>query len=330
MLHILFGIVLGASLPRCNKTCLPDVFAGMSLILTTEHLDFSYSASRQILHSLHLQVHRGSIYCFLGPNGAGKTTTLRILLGLIRVGMHKVSVFGEDLHVSRISILRRVGSLIEQPSLYCHLTGKENLEIFRLTYGVPKNRIAEVLGIVGLSNARDQVVKTYSLGMKQRLAIAIALLHDPELLVLDEPTNGLDPQGIVEMRELMTSLNKVFGKTILISSHLLSEVEKVATHFGIIHKGQLLFQGTAAALQQFKSGEGKFEVEVGDADHALSVLNNRYTFQKLDASVLQFPALHKEQVPDLLTLLVKEEIKIYKAAFGQDNLEDVFMKITGS
>ena len=302
----------------------------MNLIIKTEHLDFSYGTSRQILHGINLQVPRGSIYCFLGPNGAGKTTTLRILLGLLRVGAQKVSVFDDDLHANRISILKRIGSLIEQPSVYSHLTGEENLDVFRMPYGVSKNRIAEVLELVGLSNARNQVVRTYSLGMKQRLALAIALLHDPELLILDEPTNGLDPQGIVEMRELMTTLNKAFGKTILISSHLLSEVEKVATHFGIIHKGHLLFQGTAAALQQFKSGEEKFEVEVADADRAFNMLSAKYEVEKPGASLLYFSALRREQVPDLLALLVKEEIKIYKAAFSHNNLEDVFMKITAS
>lgn len=307
-----------------------DVFGAMNLIIKTERLDFSYGASRQILHGIDLQVPRGSIYCFLGPNGAGKTTTLRILLGLMRVGAQKVSVFNDDLHANRISILKRIGSLIEQPSVYSHLTGKENLDVFRMPYGVPKNRIAEVLEVVGLSNARNQTVKTYSLGMKQRLAIAIALLHDPELLILDEPTNGLDPQGIVEMRELMTTLNKAFGKTILISSHLLSEVEKVATHFGIIHKGHLLFQDTAAALQQFKSGEEKFEVEVADADRAFNMLSAKYEVEKPDASLLHFSALRREQIPDLLALLVKEEIKIYKAGFSRSNLEDVFMKITAS
>jgi len=301
----------------------------MNMIVKTEELDFSYG-SVKILHSLNLNVPRGSIYCFLGPNGAGKTTTLRILLGLIKAKGQRISIFNKDLNSNRISILKKIGSLIKQPSLYGHLSGKDNLEVFRLSYGVLKDRINAVLEITGLSHAKNQLVRTYSLGMKQRLAIALALLPDPELLILDEPTNGLDPQGIVEARELMRRLNLEFNKTILISSHLLSEVEKVATHFAIIHKGHMLFQGTESELRLFKSRDEKFEVEVADAQKAVNVLSDKYMIERTDASVLHFSSLRKEQVPDLLALLVREEIRIYQAAFSKSNLEDVFMKIIAS
>ena len=207
-------------------------------IITTSALDFSFSSGRKVLNDINLAVPKGSIYGFLGPNGAGKTTTLRLILGLIKSSGDKVKIFGQDLNKERIFILHRIGSLIEQPSLYLHLTARENLEVFRLSYGSDEKRIKEVLEIVGLSDTADKKARAFSLGMKQRLAIAIALLHDPELLILDEPSNGLDPNGIIEMRKLIIKLNQEFGKTILISSHLLTEMEKMATHLGIIHQGR--------------------------------------------------------------------------------------------
>ncbi|RYF94725.1 MAG: ATP-binding cassette domain-containing protein, partial [Chitinophagaceae bacterium] len=199
-------------------------------IIETNNLDFSFGAGQKILQDLSLAVPQGSIYGFLGPNGAGKTTTIRLLLGLLKVQSGTIRLFGKDFGKNRLEVLRRIGSLIEQPSLYMHLTGKENLEVFRLSYQCNKKRIGEVLELVGLQKAAHKKAKAYSLGMKQRLAIAISLLHEPELLILDEPTNGLDPTGIIETRELIRKLNKESGKTIIVSSHMLAEVEKMATH----------------------------------------------------------------------------------------------------
>ena len=255
-------------------------------VIETNQLDYSFIPSKKILHNLSLRIPKNSIYCFLGPNGAGKTTTLRTLLGLLKTNHREISIFGQPFQSNRISILKRIGSLIEQPSLYAHLTGSENLEVFRLSYSCEKKRIREVLEITGLYGSRNQVVRTYSFGMKQRLAIALALLHNPELLILDEPTNGLDPQGIIETRQLIKRLHQEFNKTILISSHLLSEVEKVATHFGIIHKGHLLFQGTRLALQELKSENSKFEIEAGDIERALVLLENKFIVKKISDSTL--------------------------------------------
>jgi ABC-2 type transport system ATP-binding protein len=198
-------------------------------------------------------VPRGSIFGFLGPNGAGKTTTLRLALGLLKKQQGEISLFGKPFHEDRLGILGRVGSLIESPSLYPQLTAAENLEVLRKVYRCPPRRIAEVLQLTGLEGTGKKKAGRFSLGMKQRLGIAIALLNEPALLVLDEPTNGLDPEGIVEMRHLLSSLNAQ-GTTILISSHLLGEMEKLISHAAIIHQGKLLFQGTLADLRAGREG----------------------------------------------------------------------------
>jgi len=312
-------------MPAVKRLCDMSSYA-----IATHNLDFSYTPSQKILHGMNLGVPHGSIYCFLGPNGAGKTTALRILLGLLKTKGLRVSIFGKPFQSNRISILQRIGSLIEQPSLYGHLTGSENLEVFRLAYSCEKKRIQEVLEITGLYDARNQVVKAYSFGMKQRLAIALALLPDPELLILDEPTNGLDPQGIVEIRQLLKKLNEEFHKTILVSSHLLSEVEKIATYFGIIHKGHLLFQGTRQALQELRSDNAKFEIEAEDIDRALLVVKNKYVARKMNDLTLRIERIGKDQPPELIELLVQNKIRIFKAGFVETNLEDQFIQITTS
>ncbi len=296
------------------------------LIAETTKLNFSFG-SKKILHDVNLSIPAGSIYCFLGPNGAGKTTTLRLLLGLLKAGRHQISIFGQELFSNRRSILHRIGCLIEQPSLYQHLTGRENLEIYRLSYLCDKKRPDEVLNIVGLQYAREQGVKTYSLGMKQRLAIAIALLNDPEFLILDEPTNGLDPEGIIEIRQLIKKLNFDFQKTILISSHLLSEVEKIATHFAIIHKGHMLFQGRRDELQKLNSNLEAVELETTDNKKALVLLEPKFQIKKNDHSGIRIDNVNKEQIPLLIELLVKENIGIYRVGVTQNSLEEIFIEM---
>src|SRR5688572_20526657 len=215
-----------------------------SSIIKTIRLSYHYSKDVQTLFDIDLNVQQGTIYGFLGPNGSGKTTTLSLLLGLLNNQQGSIEIFGQHLHSDRINILKKIGSLIEVPSLYSHLTAKENLEIYRPIYGASKARVEEVLRIVGLADTNNKTAKRFSLGMKQRLAIALALLPNPELLILDEPSNGLDPGGIIELRQLIKKLNKDHGMTIIISSHLLGEVEKMVTHVGIIFKGKMLFQGS--------------------------------------------------------------------------------------
>lgn len=198
---------------------------------------------------LDLHVPQGSIYGFLGPNGSGKTTTIRMLIGLIHADEGKVHLFNLQLERQRLAALEQIGALVELPSLYPHLTGWENLELTRRLVNVNPSHIHRVLSIVDLTADAKRLVRGYSLGMRQRLGLALALLRGPKLLILDEPTNGLDPAGIHEMRNLIRNLPTEHGITVFISSHLLSEVEQMATDVGIIHSGKLLFQGSLSELQ---------------------------------------------------------------------------------
>lgn len=296
-------------------------------IVETQRLDYTFRSGQPILRQLNLQVPAGSIYGFLGPNGAGKTTTLRLILGLLKNQKGDIKIFGESIATHRIPIMKRIGALIESPSIYLHLTGKENLEVFRLSSGCPRNRIAEVLRIVGLTDAAGKKAGAYSLGMKQRLAIAVALLNEPELLVLDEPTNGLDPSGIIETRELIKSLNKEQGKTILVSSHLLTEMEKMATHIGIIHKGALLFQGSMQELQRLQANKALITVEVSDAKKAAALLTE---FPVLQVNGTQFSVSFesRERTAQLNKALVQQGIDVYQVSVAQHDLENLFVQIT--
>lgn len=226
----------------------------MTYAIQTRQL--SYSRGQQtIVDNLNLQVPAGSIFGFLGPNGSGKTTTIRLLLGLIRMTKPGIQLFGQEIRDNRLAILRRIGALIEAPVLYPHLSGYENLQIGRLARQVGRKQIESVLAMVGLTQAATKRVEHYSLGMRQRLGIALALLGNPDLLILDEPTNGLDPSGIRDIRHLLVELSQVHGKTVFISSHLLSEMEKLVTHVGILNQGHLLFQGPISRLHRdFSAG----------------------------------------------------------------------------
>jgi len=297
------------------------------LIIQTQGLDFSFNRSAKILDNVSLNVPQGSIYGFLGPNGAGKTTTLRLVLGLLRIQKGKIEIFGKNFLQHRIPVLKRIGSLIEQPSLYGHLTAKENLEIYRLIYQCNKSRIAEVLNIVGLENTGSKKAKQFSLGMKQRLSIAIALLHQPELLILDEPTNGLDPNGIIETRELIKKLNQEHNTTILVSSHILNEVERMATHVGIIHKGKMLFQGTLNELQQMKTRQTLLEVATNDNAKAVDILGLKYMPKQQNGKIV-LPFTNNEQSAVINRLLIQNGIDVYSLHPQQNDLEQLFIDIT--
>ena len=296
-------------------------------IIKTAQLNFSFTAGSKTLDNVNLEVPQGSIYGFLGPNGAGKTTTLRLLLGLLRNQQGKIELFGKEFASNRIEILKRLGSLIEQPSLYLHLTAKENLEIYRLIYLSSKNRIGEVLKMVGLENTGKKRTKQFSLGMKQRLSIAIALLHEPELLILDEPTNGLDPNGIIETRELIKKLNKEHNVTVLVSSHILNEVERMATHVGIIHKGKMLFQGTLNDLQKMKTRQTLLEIETSNNGRAAELLQQQFAAEQKENKVI-LPFQNKEQAAAINKLLVQQDIDVYALHPQQNDLEQLFIDIT--
>jgi ABC-2 type transport system ATP-binding protein len=300
-----------------------------NLLVETQSLDYSFSGNEKTLHQLSMQVPEGCIYGFLGPNGAGKTTTLRLLLGLLRKQQGNIYIFGKELSQQRLDILQKTGSLIEQPSLYLHLTGKENLEIQRRIFNCSKSAVDRVLSTVGLSHAASKKAKAYSLGMKQRLSLAIALLHQPQLLILDEPTNGLDPNGIIEMRELIRTLNREEGTTIIVSSHLLSEIEKMATHAGIINHGRFLFQGTLPELNQLKSSSSFIEIETADNTAALGILQTEQAVQKENGTIV-LPYSSKEQMAAINKMLVLRNIDVYQVVLRQIELEQLFLQLTAA
>ena len=232
----------------------------MNEIVKTTNLTKLYKSAAAV-SGLNMRVSEGRIYGFLGPNGAGKTTTLKMLLSLIRPTEGEIEIMGRHMDAkNRIEILRSVGSLIESPSFYGHLTGAENLRILQTLLDVPKSNIDKVLQIVRLDNQRGKKASAYSLGMKQRLGLAGALLSFPKLLILDEPTNGLDPSGIQEMRELIKSLPRQYGMTVIVSSHLLSEIDQMAEDVGIIANGKMMYQGALDNLHQLDKSKSLEEI----------------------------------------------------------------------
>lgn len=293
-------------------------------VIKTYDLGYQFSKGISTLDNMNLEVNQGEIYGFLGPNGSGKTTTLSLLLGLLRLQRGKIELFGKELSSNRMEVLRRIGSLIESPSLYGHLNARENLEVYRGIYGLPYERTGEVLRIVGLGDTGSKRVKNFSLGMKQRLSIALALLPQPELLILDEPTNGLDPNGIIELRELLRTLNRQQGVTILISSHILAEVEKMVSHIGIISKGRMVFQGSREEL--LKQTGAKLVIRTSNDDRALMVLE-KYGSEKLNG-VLSVPLLDDYRAGHINRMLVDNDLQVFSIQSETGNLEQLFIQLT--
>ncbi|MBU3101083.1 MULTISPECIES: ABC transporter ATP-binding protein [Clostridium] len=217
-------------------------------VLKVDNLSKKYK-NIKVVDNINLNVKEGTIYGFLGPNGAGKSTTIRMILGLIKATSGTVKLFGDDIQENRIRILKRIGAIVESPSYYGHLSAYDNLKIWAELKGVNSNKIVEVLKLLNLSEAKNKKINNFSLGMKQRLGIAQALIGDPDFLILDEPINGLDPMGIREIRNLLISLAKDHNKTIFISSHILSEMELIVDDVGIINKGKLLYEGSLSKLK---------------------------------------------------------------------------------
>lgn len=299
------------------------------LALETSSLTYQYG-NDQVLNQVDLQVPQGSLYGFLGPNGAGKTTTLKLALGLLRNQQGMIRFFGEAFEPNRLRILRRVGSLIESPSLYSHLTARENLRVLQRIHQCPTNRIEAVLSLVGLSQTGQKKAGQFSLGMRQRLAIAMALLHSPEMLILDEPTNGLDPNGIIEMRELLKKLAQDDGITVLISSHLLAEIEKLVTHVGIIHKGKLMFQGRFEELEQQQHRGTAIILGTTDPDHAVRFLVECHIDAQRENGHVVIPTLPREQLMEITRQLVLREIGVYEITQRKNDLETIFMNLVNN
>ncbi|MFC0517359.1 ABC transporter ATP-binding protein [Mucilaginibacter angelicae] len=298
------------------------------MVISTEGLSFTFG-KQQVVKSLALQVPEGSIYGFLGPNGAGKTTTIKLLLNLLKPDAGNINIFEQDIKTNRISILSQIGSLIEQPALYQHLTGRENLLNRALLLQVPAQRVEDMLDLVQLSNAANKKAGQYSLGMKQRLGIALALLADPKLLILDEPTNGLDPNGIIEIRELLKKLVSKHGKTVFISSHLLAEIERMATHVGIINNGAMLFQGSIADLQAISKPLVRVEAE-NTVDAANLLTRNHVNVTDVTDNHLLVPYTSKQQMGEINALLNKNGQTVYSISKQQKDLEKLFLDITQS
>ena len=298
-------------------------------VIETKNLSFGFSKKNSTLKNINLKVERGSIYGFLGPNGAGKTTTIRLLLGLLPDPNNSVFLFNQNFLQNRVQCLSKTGALIEQPSLYEHLSGFDNLEITRQLRKIPKERINDVLQTVRLSEAAFKKVKAYSLGMKQRLGIALALLPEPELLILDEPVNGLDPSGIMEMRELLQTINKKYNTTIFLSSHLISEVEKIVTHIGIINMGEMLFQGTINDLYNLKKNELKVRIKTDNPELAVTLLKASYSIVDHE-DTLDIIIQSTKEVNDIIHLLINNNVKVYEAVTDSKNLEQIFLSMTQS
>lgn len=295
------------------------------MIVATDNLSKEYDGVYRV-QELDIRIKEGDIYGFLGPNGAGKSTTMKMLLGLVKPTSGTIEIMGKPFNEkTRRDILASVGSLIESPSYYGHLTGRENMEIIRRLLDLPKKNIEEAVHIVRMENQMEKKVKNYSLGMKQRLGIAMALARFPKLLILDEPTNGLDPAGIEEMRELIKMLPKQYGMTVMISSHILSEIDQMATVVGIINQGCLIFQEKMSVLDMQR--EPQIILRTSDNNHAFQLLKKANPQRTTDG--LQIGALTDEQTGAVVQCLCSNGISVYRVEEHRESLEDIFLNLTG-
>ena len=298
------------------------------VVLQARNLSKKYG-QRLAVDDLNLTIQRGDVFGFLGPNGAGKTTTIRMAFGLITPTAGSVEVLGKDIAHHRAEVLPRVGALIETPALYTYMSGLDNLKAIAATLGgVPTQRYDSILELVGLRGRERDRVRTYSLGMKQRLGIAIALLQDPELLILDEPANGLDPAGIVEMRDLMHRLASE-GKTVFISSHLLSEVQQICSRVAIINFGRLI---TETTIEDLTRGQGEYEIRVERAQEALALIQQqawgRNASMRADGALLVTAPQGRGR--DLNFFLAQSGFFADTISPATRDLEQVFLQLTNS
>jgi putative lantibiotic ABC transporter,ATP-binding protein len=295
------------------------------MIVATDNLSKEYDGVYRV-QELDIRIKEGDIYGFLGPNGAGKSTTMKMLLGLVKPTSGTIEIMEKPFNEKNLrDILASVGSLIESPSYYGHLTGRENMEIIRRLLDLPKKNIEEAVHIVRMENQMEKKVKNYSLGMKQRLGIAMALARFPKLLILDEPTNGLDPAGIEEMRELIKMLPKQYGMTVMISSHILSEIDQMATVVGIINQGCLIFQERMSVLDMQR--EPQIILRTSDNNHAFQLLKKANPQRTTDG--LQIGALTDEQTGAVVQCLCSNGISVYRVEEHRESLEDIFLNLTG-
>ncbi len=298
----------------------------MQTVIETKGLCKTYGKQLAVDH-VALQVPKGCVYGFIGPNGAGKSTTMKMLLGLIHPSAGQVFLLGKELTPhNRLTLLRQTGSLIESPSGYLHLTARENLQIVADLKGISHRDIARVLEIVHLTQDRDRKVGQFSLGMKQRLGIAMALLGSPKLLILDEPTNGLDPAGIQEMRALIADMPAATGATVLISSHLLGEMEQMVEQVGIIHHGRMLFEGPLHELQRHSRGD--LSIRLLHPQKGLAILQANGISVRQKEDVLALPPLRDEPLAGLVQALADGGAGVVELNRHTKSLEEIFLSLT--
>lgn len=290
-------------------------------IIETKDINKSFGRE-QILFNVNLLVPEGSIYGFLGKNGAGKTTTLKVITGLIKHDSGECKVFDKNIKTDRVEILRNIGAIIESPGFYSNLTAKENLSLFQSYYGAKdEKRVIECLDIVEL-HSENKIYEKFSLGMKQRLGIAFTLLNRPKLLILDEPANGLDPEGIIKIRELIRRFSSEFGITIVISSHILSEVQQIATHIGIIDKGKLIRQGKVEDM--FNDEEREYVIIVSDINKTRNAISDCKINEAKNEIRIK---CSKEKASETIKLILDNEVEVYSMTYN-NNLEDLFFNLT--
>ena len=298
-------------------------------VIKVQGLSKNFGAIKAV-DQLSFEVEAGQVYGFLGQNGSGKSTTIRMLLSLIHPSQGHIEIFGQSLTDNRSAILEQIGAVIERPDLYPYLTAQEHLTLFAKLrkQKITSTKIEATLAQVGLLSRANDKVQTYSLGMKQRLGIGIALLHDPQLIILDEPTNGLDPQGIADIRQLIKSLSKDQGKTILVSSHLLSEIEQIATHILIIHQGKKMAEGPTSSLLD----PNKTIVQIktlDDADAKQKLMASAYSTNLLERTEGLYLTIPKLEIPALNAFIVASNINLVSLE-AKNSLEDYFLQLTST
>lgn len=294
-------------------------------VIHTDKLSYRFG-TQQVIHDLSLRVPQAAVYGFLGPNGAGKSTTIKLLLGLLQSADQEILLFGKSLATHRLPLLAQVGNLIEAPSLYRHLTAWENLRYLDLIFKMGKDRIAEILDLVGLSDQRDKKVKHFSLGTKQRLGIGMAMFHDPKLLFLDEPFNGLDPRGVQDMRALLMRLRDA-DKTIFISSHILAEIEKICSHVGIINQGKMMYQGTMHNLLSHSSKLVSLHT-TNPAKVQQLCQDSPFQVETATATELRFKLPDSQSFHRLIYFLTDHKVDIHHIETWSPSLEDIFFNLT--
>ena len=299
----------------------------MGVIVEVQNLSKSFGEI-QAVNDLSFTVNEGDVYGFLGQNGAGKSTSMRMMLTLIAPSSGSIKIFGKGLQHNRNEILRQVGAIIEKPDLYKYLTAYDNLELFARLSGIKpgKKQLMEQLEKVGIAHRANSKIKTFSQGMKQRLGIAIALVHNPRLVILDEPTNGLDPQGIAEMRNIIISLSKEHGKTVIVSSHLLNEIEQVASRILIIDKGRKVIEGSAAEM--FDPAKTLVSLQTSGGDTLVKLEGTAFAgcYQKSIGDEMIFE-MHRKDIPAFNAMLVNKGVPVLSIS-PRHSLEDYFLRLT--